>query len=56
MLSTENDYIDFKRDWYSGPEATFDLFHDILSMCNSLTDKGNIKAGFNTFILFHNFI
>lgn len=39
LLSTENDYIDFKREWYSGPEATFDLFHDILSMCNSLTDS-----------------
>lgn len=39
--SSENDYIDFKRQWYSGPSATFDMFHDILSMCNSLTDSND---------------
>ncbi|MCL2749064.1 MAG: ATP-binding protein [Alphaproteobacteria bacterium] len=37
--STENDYVDFKRQWYSGASARFDLIHDILCMCNSLTDS-----------------
>lgn len=38
--STENDYIDFKREWYSNDKlGDVDLVHDILCMTNSLTDS-----------------
>lgn len=38
--SVENDYIDFKREWYSKDKlGEVDLVHDILCMSNSLSDS-----------------
>ena len=38
--SVENDYIDFKREWYSKDKlGEIDLVHDILCMSNSLSDS-----------------
>lgn len=38
--SVENDYIDFKREWYSNDKlGEVDLVHDILCMSNSLSDS-----------------
>lgn len=37
--STENDYIDFKQQWYSDENRKFDMIHDIICLANSLSDK-----------------
>lgn len=38
--SVENDYIDFKREWYAKDKlGEVDLVHDILCMSNSLSDS-----------------
>lgn len=38
--SVENDYIDFKREWYSTDKlGEVNLIHDILCMSNSLSDS-----------------
>lgn len=38
--STENDYVDFKSQWYTNDKrGNFDMIHDILSLANSLTDN-----------------
>ena len=38
--SVENDYIDFKKEWYSKDKlGEVDLVHDILCMSNSLSDS-----------------
>ncbi len=38
--SVENDYIDFKREWYTKDKlGEVDLVHDILCMSNSLSDS-----------------
>ena len=39
--SVENDYVDFKRQWYSGKTSKFDMIHDILSMSNSLSNSSD---------------
>ena len=40
--SVENDYIDFKREWYSKDKlGEVDMVHDILCMSNSLTDSSD---------------
>ena len=40
--SVENDYIDFKRDWYTKDKlGEVDLVHDILCMSNSLSDSAD---------------
>lgn len=40
--SVENDYIDFKREWYSKDKlGEVDLVHDILCMSNSLSDSSD---------------
>lgn len=37
--STENDYMDFKIEWYpKSNQGDFDMIHDILSLSNSLSD------------------
>lgn len=39
-VSVENDYIDFKREWYTKDKlGTVNLVHDILCMSNSLSDS-----------------
>lgn len=38
--SVENDYIDFKQEWYTNDKlGDVDMIHDILCMSNSLTDS-----------------
>lgn len=37
--STENDYIDLKKQWYSDEKRKFDMIHDIICLANSLSDK-----------------
>ena len=37
--STENDYIDFKKQWYSDEKREIDMIHDIICLANSLSDK-----------------
>ncbi len=39
LNSSENDYMDFKREWYKPDEFKCDMVHDILCMANSLTDS-----------------
>lgn len=40
--SVENDYIDFKREWYTKDKlGEVDMVHDILCMSNSLTDSSD---------------
>lgn len=40
QTSTENDYIDFKRQWYpKDSKGDFSMIHDILSLSNSLSDS-----------------
>lgn len=38
-ISTENNYIDFKKQWYSSKIGKLDLVHDILSMANSVSNS-----------------
>lgn len=39
LNSTENDYIDFKQEWYKPDEFKCDMVHDILCLANSLTNS-----------------
>lgn len=36
--STENDYVDFKSEWYTEKTRNFDMVIDIVSLANSLTN------------------
>ncbi len=39
LNSTENDYLDFKQEWYKPDEFKCDMVHDILCLANSLTSS-----------------